>query len=263
MPPRPAPIKPNFGEPYGKDAAASPDSSLPAPQNWGGGAYVLGTALPDLLPLAAERVRFRPERLRAENDWEAALSAGVLVHLATDAAFHKTAAFAEAQAEIGALLTGAGFTAMRVRRFFVAHVLTEMALDAALLRADPLIADEFYSTFAAAEFGAAGRWAERVTGQALPRLPDVLTRFAESQYLREYADDDGVATGLSNVCRRARQDTFEGKNFRRLVAVVHHAAALLPSRIPSLLAQTEAGIRKAGSEYGIYLSKNTKQETET
>lgn len=208
-------------------------------------AYVLGTALPDLLPLAESRVRLRPAQIasaEARTEFEAALAGGVSVHLATDAAFHKTAAFTEAQAEVNDLLADAGFDGMRVRRFFVAHVLTEMALDAALLRADSALADRFYSAFTAADFDGATRWTEAATGKSLPHLPQVLTRFANSQYLRHYAEDGGVATGLSNLCRRAGQDTFEGENFARLVGVVKQTAARLPQFVPALLSETAAGI---------------------
>ena len=218
-------------------------------------AYVLGTVLPDLLPLAERRVRLRPERLQAGREPESALAAGVLVHLATDAAFHKTASFAEAQAAVGELLTGAGFAGMRVRRFFVAHVLTEIALDAALLRADAKLADRFYDAFAAADFEATRRWTEAVTGRALPNLPAVLTRFAEFQYLREYTNDSGIATGLSNVCRRAGQNTFEGENFSRLVLVAGAAAALLPAFVPAIFAETAAGMLQSGGEYAVISAK--------
>ena len=208
-------------------------------------AYVAGTALPDLLPLAAERVRLRPaqvEQTAARTEFEAALSAGVSVHLATDAAFHKSAAFADAQAEIGRIVTGAGFEGIRVRRFFAAHVLTELALDSVLLRAEPTLADEFYDAFAAADASAAAEWAEQATGRPLPNLPAVLTRFAQSGYLRGYADNDGVATGFSNLCRRAGQDTFEGENFMRLLDVARQTALMLPFYLPALFAETAAGI---------------------
>ena len=224
-------------------------------------AYVLGTALPDLLPLAAERIRLRPERLQAGTESESALAAGVSVHLATDAAFHKTAAFAEAQAAVSELLAGAGFTQMRVRRFFVAHVLTEIALDAALLRADTTLADRFYDAFTAADFVAARRWAEAVTGRLLPDLPAVLTRFAEFQYLREYAGDTGMATGLSNVCRRAGQETFAGENFTRLVSVAGAAALLLPAFVQAIFSETAAGMLQSGGEYAVISAKQGRGQT--
>ncbi len=217
-------------------------------------AYVLGTALPDLLPLAAERVRLRPECFRAETPLEAALAAGVSVHLATDTAFHKTAAFAEASAEVSQLLARAEFDGMRVRRFFVAHVLTEMALDAVLLRTDPALADRFYGAFTAADFHLATRWTEAVTGKSLPHLPHVLARFGHSQFLRQYADNDGVATGLSNLCRRAGQDTFEGENFRRLVGVVRQVSNQMPQFVSALLAETAAGISDSYGEHGLHLT---------
>lgn len=208
-------------------------------------AYVLGTALPDLLPLAAQRVRLRPAQLQqmtARTEFEAALSAGVSVHLATDAAFHKSAAFAGAQQEVSALLAEAGFEGIRVRRFFAAHVLTEMVLDAVLLRQEPALADEFYEAFADADRVAVTQWAETITGKPLPNLLDVLTRFARSRYLRGYAEDGSVATGFSNLCRRAGQDTFEGENFSRLVCVTGEIAARLPPYVPALLSETAAGI---------------------
>ena len=218
-------------------------------------AYALGTALPDLLPLAESRVRLRPARVAAQRRTEfgAALAAGVSVHLATDSAFHKTAAFAEAQAEVSALLAKAAFERMRVRRFFVAHVLTEMVLDAALLRADPARADRFYEAFAAGDFDLTAQWTEEVTGKALPNLAYVLKRFAQAQYLRQYAKDDGVATGLSNLCRRAGQDMFEGENFTQLVGVVNQAAGQMQRFVPALLSETAAGIAPLRGEHGMYL----------
>lgn len=227
-------------------------------------AYVVGSALPDLIGLAAPRVRLRqrpphicpaPSPLEGEGWGEVlvlappklgaggAVSAGVRAHLATDAAFHKTAAFAAAQAEVGGLLDAAVFEGIRVRRFFVAHVLVELALDAVLLRADPALGEQFYKQFARADFDAVTRWAEEETGRPLPRLPDVLRRFADARSLISYATDDGVATGLARTCLRARQEGFEGENFARLVPVVGQAVGLAAARADALLAETRAGMR--------------------
>ena len=217
-------------------------------------AYVLGTALPDLLPLAADRVRLRPGQLAEGTEFGAALGAGISAHLAADAAFHKTAAFAKVQAEVSGLLTGAGFEGVRVRHFFVAHVLTELVLDAVLLRADPALADRFYDAFTVADFDLATRRTEEITGRALPNLPFVLARFAEVQYLRHYTEDNGVATGLSNLCRRASQDTFVDENFSRLVGVVKQAAERMPKFVPALFGETVAGIVHRDGELGFYLN---------
>ncbi len=233
--------------------ASPPPAALPA--------YIVGSALPDLIGLAAPRVRLRRDPLAPNNGGTGklrfgpssailappllgaggAISAGVRAHLATDAAFHKTAAFAEAQAEVGALLDGAGFEGIRVRRFFVAHVLVELVLDAVLLRADPALGEQFYAAFASADFDAVTRWTEGETGKPLPRLPDVLARFAASRYLLSYATDEGVATGLSRTCQRARQDSFEGENFTRLVLVVAQSVRIVAARAAALLGETQAG----------------------
>lgn len=208
--------------------------------------YVVGSALPDLLPLAAERVRLRltlVERQPAPTPEDAALRAGILVHLATDAAFHKTRAFAQAQAEAGRILDKAAFEGIRVRRFFLAHVLTELALDAVLLRSDATVADDFYEAFAGAGQAQVTRWTEGAVGRPLPGLPAVLTRFARSRYLYSYAEDEGVATGLSRLCARARQDTFEGKNYARLVGVVGQTVTALEGWADEMLAETAEALR--------------------
>ncbi len=207
--------------------------------------YVVGSALPDLLPLAASRARLRPapvERQPAPSAGEAALRAGVLTHLATDAAFHKTPSFAAAQAEAGRLLDGTAFEGIRVRRFFLAHVLPELALDAVLLRRDPTVADEFYEAFAAADRAQVTRWTGMAVGKPVPDLPAVLTRFARSRYLNSYGEDAGVAKGLSRLCARARQDTFEGDNYARLVGVVAQTVAFLEGQAEALLRETAAAL---------------------
>ena len=186
-------------------------------------AYAVGTALPDLLPLAAASVRFRLAQVNhsiVTSLEDQALRAGVRSHLAADAAFHRTQVFADAQTEAGALLDGAGFMGIRVRRFFLAHILVELALDAALLRTNPAVGEEFYAAFEAADREDVTRWAEIALTRLLPNLPHVLTRFASSRYLLHYQTDEGVATGLSRLCARARQDTFDGENHARLARIV-------------------------------------------
>ena len=208
--------------------------------------YVVGTSLPDLLPLAAERTHLRQALVTSHSPQtaeEVALQAGVLVHLATDTAFHKTAAFAQAQAMVSGFLSEVNFEGIRVRRFFLAHILAELALDAVLVRANPNIANGFYSAVTGADCVAVTRWTEAVVGKPLPLLPGVLTRFAESRYLLHYQEPEGVATGLSRLCGRARQDTFAGENYARLVEVVRRSIAALEGQAKTLLEETAQATR--------------------
>ncbi len=204
-------------------------------------AYAVGTALPDLLPLTASRARLRAHRLAdapAETALDQALLTGVAAHLATDGAFHKTSAFAEAQGEVWMLITQTGSDGMRVRRPFLAHVLVEMALDAALLRADRSLADRFYAAFAGASFEAVTSWTERTLAAALPALPGVLSRFGTHRYLYHYATDAGVAEGVNRLCARARQDTFGGPNEGRLLELVSAAVRAVTARADALVSET-------------------------
>lgn len=206
-------------------------------------AFVVGNALPDLLPLAAPRLRLRPAALSQASDGDG-LRAGVLTHLAADAAFHKTTAFADAQAEIRVLLAEAGFVGIRVRAFFLSHILVELALDAALLRADLSLADDFYADFGGADFAAVARWTETAVGVPLPHLPAVLSRFAGSRYLFGYETDGGLAEGIHRLCVRARQDGFDGENWERLERLAGKSVAAVARRQAELIGETAAGMRQ-------------------
>lgn len=201
-------------------------------------AYVVGTALPDLLPLADQRAHLRlfpVSHSLPHCPGDHALRGGVLSHLAADIAFHRSESFADAQTEAKKLLDQAGFKAIRVRRFFVAHILVEMALDAALLRAEPALGEQFYAALRASEGDHVVRWTEAVVARPLPELPRVLSRFAESRYLLHYGTDEGVAQALSHLCARARQATFDGENQARLVQVVGEMVDALKPKTEDLL----------------------------
>lgn len=209
--------------------------------------YVMANALPDLLPLAAPRVRLRTAMLETapqQTLQDSVVTAGVRAHLRTDAVFHKTQAFAIAAGKVGGLVDSMGFTHMRARRFFLAHVLTELALDASLIRKEPGLLDTFYTACADADYAHITRWAEAATGRPLPVLPHTLSRFAQSQYLRYYATDGGVAEGFNRLCIRARQDTFQGENEPRLVRLTGQVVALMDTGLAqALLDETKAGLR--------------------
>ena len=210
-------------------------------------AYTVGTALPDLLPLAAARAHLRPQHIPhspAISPEDNALRTGAWSHLVADAAFHKTQAFAEAQTEAGTLLKEAGFTGIRVRQFFLSHILVELTLDAALLRTNPALGDEFYAAFSAADMDSVARWTEAALGRPLLELPMVLRRFADARYLLHYRTDEGVATGVSRLCARARQDAFEGKNQARLAQVVRTMALRLHDQTEALLRETARSLRQ-------------------
>jgi len=203
--------------------------------------YVMANALPDLLPHAAPRVRLRPAMLDnapRQTQQDSAIIAGTRAHLRTDKVFHKTRAFADAMGEVGALVDRAGFADMRVRRFFFAHVLTELALDAWLIRREPGLLDTFYNACADADTAWVTQWAEAAARRPLPILPHTLARFVQSQYLRHYAADTGVAEGFNRLCLRARQDTFVGPNATRLAAVTAKSVALMTKHAPAMLTET-------------------------
>lgn len=208
--------------------------------------YIVGNALPDLLPLASARLSMTALRESPHPISDnGALTQGATIHLLTDAAFHRLGTFRGVQEEISSLISEARFTDIRVRRFFFAHILTELALDSALLRHDRQLAEGFYSAFKPPEITAAAKWSENTLRREIPTLPFVLARFERSRYLNLYMDNAGVAEGLNRLCARAKQDTFEGANAERLIDLAGRAISAVSVNANVLMDETAEATRLA------------------
>ncbi len=191
---------------------------------------VLGAALPDLMgsfdrwgvrgaePLAGARGR-SPRIKRAprlahdaasalERAGAVELARGVRAHHAADVSFHALPAFKEGCAELRAALATLGLE--RVRGFFVAHLLLEMLLDAALMEEDPGLAPRFYE---AMERAPVARAAELCAKDAAG-FEAWIGRFTRSRFLLDYASDEKLVYRLEQVLSRARQTLGESGTLR-------------------------------------------------
>ena len=185
----------------------------------GDGDFFAGNLLPDLLSASGDG------RIRTAGDHAGAVADGVRLHIATDKIFHGATAFHAAQSEADALIRAAPWETSPRRRFFVAHVLVELALDAHLLGESPELPDDLYRVLAASLRGDLIARAETLAGQPVPNLRGSIERFLAAGFLRDYATPAGLARSLTRVCRRAGVPNFESPADKETLAGVFEAFA--------------------------------------
>ncbi len=180
--------------------SAPPSASPDALQWW----RVAGTSLPDWLRVVDKHARLRPEVLAAvdatDERW-AALRDGAQRHHDDDHAFHLDAAFDAHAADLAVALRA---LAPGLRASTLAHVLTEMLVDAALMQADATLLARYHDGLDALDVDVIAAFARAATKRPLPELPTLIDRFRRSRFLASYLDDDGLFDCLVGVCRRAR-----------------------------------------------------------
>jgi hypothetical protein len=191
---------------------------------------VAGTALPDWLRMLDRRARAPAEIVEAfaadPDPRAASLARGVLRHHADDRRFHGCAAFAAARGETTA--------ADGHRPSFIAHLVVEMYLDAALAEESPDLLDRYYAALGSI----APDELDDVVRRVLPNPPagigSVAVRFVTERFLADYADPQTLAARLDRVLRGARQPALP----REFAAVVARTRACVASRTGELLGET-------------------------
>ncbi len=167
--------------------------------------FCLGNILPDLLSTAGRRLREGEVAKTQTNTPEsAALLRGIRLHHATDRRFHGHPLFKGACAVASQLLLAAPFQTPPPRRFFLAHILVEIALDGVLVNQCPELSDDLYACLEIC--GSAAITAQTVAllraETSLPELTVTIDRFVAAHYLPSYGDFDGQVEALCRVYRR-------------------------------------------------------------
>lgn len=173
--------------------------------------YLLGTSLPDLLPLYDRSLKLAPfvDYLK-RGGGNSPLLAGIACHIESDRSFHASQFFRDGQAAIRARLQAvAGLPA---KRFFLAHILFEMMLDRYLLIRYPEFGERYYDIFTPALCGDISAMVGHCFGRG--DFAPFLAHFASSRFLFHYLDIEGLAVRALRVgahvqARRTAYDIAE------------------------------------------------------
>jgi len=166
-----------------------------------------GTALPDWLRVAAPGVRLRPRQVSRFSSagqlppWRQ-LALGVLQHHREDGEFHFHPEFLrlcqQARGKLQARF--AGHSPHLVA--FLAHLLVELLLDAAILDCCPELGRRYYRQLERLDRVQVSRFVHQATGQAVPGLAGWIDRFCRLRFLFDYLDDGKLWFRCGQVMRR-------------------------------------------------------------
>lgn len=175
--------------------------------------YVLaGTAVPDWLSVTDRALRLRAQQLRgyqlASDRPASDVIAGVLTHLADDAAFHVTAVFRSTAAELTGKLRGILGEGSGVRVAFVGHLLVELLLDAVLAAEVPGLLDSYYTSLARAEASLVESAVNGVAPRETKGLAAFMAHFVEARVLSDYLEDGKLLARVNQVMVRIRFGTL-------------------------------------------------------
>ncbi len=170
--------------------------------------FLAGTAIPDWMNVVDRKTRLRAKLAAPFVDHHdpqlAAVAAGVMQHHHDDDWFHRTRVFAELNARLTTEIRQAfpSDTSMRVR--FLAHILVELLLDAALIEENPGQLDAYYEVMDALD----RQQVEDAFNTMVPRpvqgLAEFIGLFSAERFLYDYTDDDKLLKRLNQVMRRVQ-----------------------------------------------------------
>ncbi len=195
-----------------------------------------GTALPDWLRVAAPGVRLRPRRLallmtEALTDPWLRLAQGVLQHHRDDAEFHYRPAFVALCQQARHCVQESLPDQSPHLLAFLAHMLVELLLDAAILHQCPELGRRYYAQLGRIVPGEVQRFVEAVTGRSAAGLPAWIHRFCRLRFLFDYLDDGKLWFRCGQVIQRLgcpwRARLPQGLGALRR-EVYRHRAELLP-----------------------------------
>jgi len=212
---------------------------------------VAGTAVPDWLCVIDRRARLRlrhAEAFRCDDDPTTAdVARGVVQHLADDARFHATRAFAETSLELTVLARDVLGGETGLRPAFLGHLLTELLLDAALIAEEPDRLTEYYRAMDAVDPARVEAAVLRMAPRPVEGLADFIALYLREKILWNYLEDAPLMARLNQIMRRVRQPSLPAEFAAMLpsarAAVAERKTALMDG-IPAQDFSTELPLEK-------------------
>ena len=169
--------------------------------------YLLaGTAVPDWLSVVNRRARVRSRHAAmladSADERTRQLGAGIARHLADDAHFHATAAFAELSLRFCASLRDVLPEAADFRPWFVGHVLVEILLDAHLIALQPARLEKYYAALDSIDGDHIETAVADVATASVENLAAFVEAFSRERFLWDYLDDGRLLYRMNQVMRR-------------------------------------------------------------
>lgn len=161
--------------------------------------YNLGLLLPDLLRnfgsalhhLQDDKISF------SEGNF---LASGFHQHIATDKIFHTTKGFVSLNKHLTERLrkSEADFN----RDWFLAHILTELLLDRAILFKNPAIARQLYAELEGVDYALLKKFFSEINYPAADSFLYGFDRFMKVRYLQSYTEPESIAYAMGRIAQK-------------------------------------------------------------
>lgn len=171
--------------------------------------FIAGTAVPDWMSVVDRRVRVRariaaPVAESTDDPLVRAVAHGALQHLADDAWFHGTRAFAEVTGDLSRKFRDCLGPDDPMRCGFLGHVVTELLLDSVLMEQYPGRLDIYYERLAEIDAERMQAAVNQVSRGETDRLAWFLPLFHRERFLYDYAADTRLLYRLNGVLHRVK-----------------------------------------------------------
>jgi len=170
--------------------------------------FLAGTSIPDWMNVVDRKARLRSKQaapfVNDEDPLLAAVAAGVVQHHHDDNWFHQTRAFVELNLQLLTEIRQCLVADTTMRPRFLAHILVELLLDAALIEEDPPLLDRYYEVMDSMDGQLVQAAFNRMSSRPVSELGKFIDLFSAERFLYDYTDDGKLLGRLNQVMRRVK-----------------------------------------------------------
>ena len=170
--------------------------------------FLAGTSIPDWMNVVDRKARLRSKQaapfVNDEDSQLAAVAAGVVQHHHDDDWFHQTRAFVELNLQLLTEIRQCLVADTTMRPRFLAHILVELLLDAALIEEDPPLLDRYYEVMDSMDGQLVQAAFNRMSSRPVSELGKFIGLFSAERFLYDYTDDGKLLRRLNQVMRRVK-----------------------------------------------------------
>jgi len=181
-----------------------------------------GLILPDWSRSAEGKRKLEWERKRSDYLPFMALWEGCQKHYEADSWFHDCAYFVEMTAQIEKDLANLQEKGLlqEQRKWFLAHILSEVLLDRLIIERHPKALDAFYHDLKQVPFIDIELFLLESGKENMGRFPQAHAGFMSSEFLHHYKSDEGLTESLNRVVQRTNQRAFSEAEHAALTALM-------------------------------------------
>ena len=177
--------------------------------------FLAGTSIPDWMNVVDRKARLRSKQaalfVSDEDPQLASVAAGVVQHHHDDDWFHRTRAFVELNLQLLTEIRQCLEADTTMRPRFLAHILVELLLDAALIEDDPPLLDRYYAVMDSVDGQMVQDAFNRMSPRPVSELATFIGLFSAERFLYDYTDDGKLLRRLNQVMRRVQLPLLPGQ----------------------------------------------------